>query len=107
MTITSNMTLEELQQHLRNAHARIGFEGRFAFTIDQFAEIETGRGHGGCYITHWFRPTRYAFEDCKSVGSGSAEECLQALEHYVAEYPKPMTDEEVGRTLGIASEAVI
>ena len=107
MTITSNMTLEELQQHLRNAHAKIGFAGRFAFTIDQSTEVETGKGHGGCYITHWFRPTPHAFEDCKAVGSGSAEECLQALERYVASYARPMTDEEVGRTLGIVSEGVI
>ena len=32
---TSDMTLEQLQKRLREAHARIGFEGRFAFTIDQ------------------------------------------------------------------------
>ena len=107
MNATSDMTLKQLQQHLRNAHAKIGFAGRFAFTIDQFAEVETGKGHGGCYITHWFRPTQYAFEDCKAVGSGSAEECLQALERYVASYARPMTDEEVGRTLGIVSEGVI
>ena len=57
---TSDMTLEQLQKRLREAHARIGFEGRFAFTIDQSAALGSGRGHGGCYITHWFarRPTR-------------------------------------------------
>ena len=68
---TSDMTLEQLQKRLREAHARIGFEGRFAFTIDQSAALSSGKGHGGCYITHWFRPTPYAFEDCKAVGSGS------------------------------------
>jgi hypothetical protein len=60
------MTIEQLQARLREAHARIGYEGRFAFTIDQ-------RPEAGCYITHWFRPTPYAFEDCKAVGSGTVE----------------------------------
>ena len=59
------------------------------------------KGHGGCYITHWFRPTPYAFEDCKAVGSGSVADCIAALDRYVASYPKAMTNEEVGMTLGI------
>lgn len=98
---TSDMTLEQLQKRLREAHARIGFEGRFAFTIDQSAALSSGKGHGGCYITHWFRPTPYAFEDCKAVGSGSVADCIAALDRYVASYPKAMTDEEVGMTLGV------
>jgi hypothetical protein len=101
MTIPADMTLEQLQQRLRNAHARIGFEGRFAFTIDQWAALGSDKGQGGCYITHWFRPTPYAFEDCKSVGSGSVADCLAALDRYVETYPKPMTNDEVGRTLGL------
>jgi hypothetical protein len=103
MRKTSDMTLEQLQKRLRDAHARIGFEGRFAFTIDQSAALSTGKGHGGCYVTHWFRPTPYAFEDCKAVGSGSVADCIAALERYVAAYPKPMTNEEVGMTLGVIS----
>ena len=61
----------------------------------------SGKGHGGCYITHWFRPTPYAFEDCKAVGSGSVADCIAALDRYVASYPKAMTNEEVGMTLGV------
>jgi len=88
------MTVEKLQERLREAHARIGFEGRFAFTIDQ-------RPEAGCYITHWFRPTPYAFEDCKAVGSGTVEECMAGLDRYVASYIRRPTEEEVGMTLGI------
>jgi hypothetical protein len=98
---TADMTLEQLQKRLREAHARIGFEGRFAFTIDQSAALDAGKGLGGCYITHWFRPTPYAFEDCKAVGSGSVADCIAALDRYVASYPKAMTNEEVGMTLGV------
>ena len=88
------MTIEQLQKRLREAHARIGFEGRFAFTLGQQAA-------DGCYITHWFRPTPYAFEDCRSVGAGTVADCIAALDRYVADYPRPMTNEEVGMTLGI------
>jgi hypothetical protein len=84
--VTADTTIAEVQQHLRNAHARIGFAGRFAFTIDQFGEIQPRHGFGGCYITHWFRPTSYAFEDCKAVGSGSVEECINALDTYVEKW---------------------
>ena len=63
--------------------------------------LAAGKGHGGCYITHWFRPTPYAFEDCKAVGSGSVADCIAALDRYVASYPKAMTNEEVGMTLGV------
>jgi hypothetical protein len=80
------MTLEELQHRLREAHARIGFEGRFAFTIDQSAGLEARDQRGGCYITHWFRPTPYAFEDCKAVGSGSVADCIAALDRYTDAY---------------------
>ena len=44
MRKTSDMTLEQLQKRLREAHARIGFEGRFAFTIDQSAALSSGKG---------------------------------------------------------------
>ena len=98
------MTLEQLQKRLRDAHARIGFEGRFAFTIDQSAALTGSKTHGGGYVTHWFRPTPYAFEDCKSVGSGSVEDCMAALDRYVAAYPKPWTREEVGMTIGIKTD---
>ena len=65
------------------------------------AALGAGKGHGGCYVTHWFRPTPYAFEDCKAVGAGSVADCVAALDRYVASYPKAMTNEEVGMTLGI------
>lgn len=83
-----SMTIEQLQERLREAHALIGCDGRFAFTIDQSAAVNASAGHVGCYITHWFRPTPHAFEDCKAVGAGSVDECIAALEHYVAAYPK-------------------
>lgn len=71
-------TIEQLQEHLRKAHSKIGHEGRFALTLEQ-----QDRG-GACYITHWFRPTPYAFEDCRAVGSGTVEQCLVGLARYVA-----------------------
>src|SRR3954454_6729770 len=101
MRKTSGMTLGQLQKRLREAHARIGYEGRFAFTIDQSAALNSGKGHGGCYITHWFRPTPYAFEDCKAVGSGSVPEFNRRLGHLRRSYPRAMTNEEVGMTLGV------
>ncbi|WP_448204800.1 hypothetical protein [Azospirillum sp. sgz302134] len=88
------MTIEEVQARLREAHARIGREGRFALTLSL-------NGHEDCYITHWFRPEPHAFEDCKAVGSGTMAECLAALDRYVATYQRKPTPEEVGRTLGL------
>jgi hypothetical protein len=90
------MTIEQLQARLREAHARIGYEGRFAFTIDQAGD-QSAEG----YITHWFRPTPYAFEDCRAIGSGTIEECLTGLDRYVAGYVRRPTEEEVGMTLGL------
>ena len=34
-------------------------------------------------------------------GAGSVAECIAALDRYVASYPKAMTNEEVGMTLGV------
>jgi len=93
------MTIEQLQARLRDAHARIGFQGRFSFTVNQ-----SGNGME-CYITHWFRPTPYAFEDCRTVGTGTATDCLASLDRYVTGYARRPTDEEVGMTLGIISPA--
>jgi len=98
---TNDMTIEKLQARLREAHARIGFEGRFAFTINQRPEAGDQTPEAGCYITHWSRPTPYAFEDCKAVGNGTVEECLAGLDRYVASYARRPTEEEVGMTLGI------
>ena len=96
---TKAMTIEEVQTRLRAAHARIGHEGRFALTL-------TLTGNEEAYLTHWFRPDPYAFEDCKAVGSGTITECLAALERYVAGYRRQPTSEEVGRTLGLVPPAV-
>jgi len=93
------MTIEEVQARLRAAHARIGHEGRFALTL-------TLSGTDEAYLTHWFRPDPYAFEDCKAVGSGTIEDCLAALERYVAGYRRQPTTEEVARTLGLVPPAV-
>jgi len=92
------MTIEEVQARLRAAHARIGHEGRFALTF-------THAGTEEAYLTHWFRPDPYAFEDCKAVGSGTVAECLAALERYAAGYRRQPTSEEVGRTLGLVPPA--
>jgi hypothetical protein len=73
------MTIEEVQARLRDAHARIGKDGRFALTLSLDGREE-------CYITHWYRPEPHAFEDCKAVGFGTTAECLDALERYVAAY---------------------
>ena len=81
------ITIEQLQAHLQDAHSRIGHEGRFALTLEQ----QDRNGH--CYITHWYRPTPYAFEDCRAVGSGTVEQCLVGLARYVATYrAKPGID---------------
>lgn len=107
MTMTEDITItiEQLQKRLRDAHARIGFEGRFAFSIDQSAGLRTGSS-GACYVTHWFRPTPYAFEDCKAVCSGSVADCIAALDRYVASYPKTGTVEDLARTLGLPERPV-
>ncbi len=97
--MTATMTIEQLQARLREIHARIGHEGRFAFTIEQ--EEPEPR----CYVTHWFRSADYAFEDCKAIGLGSIEDCLAALERYADGYRRRPTEAEVGRTLGVTSAA--
>jgi hypothetical protein len=88
-------TIEQLQARLREIHARIGFDGRFSFTINQ-EEPEPK-----CYVTHWFRSSDYAFEDCKAVGLGTLDECLAALDRYADNYRRRPTQEEIGRTLGV------
>jgi len=90
------MTIEQLQARLREAHARIGHNGRFAFTIDQGSDQSTTQSGSDCYITHWFRPTPYAFEDCKAVGSGTVDECLAGLDRYVAAYDAQFHGEQYG-----------
>lgn len=81
------LTIDQVQARLRAAHAGIGQEGRFALTL-------TLDGREDCYLTHWVRPEPHAFEDCKAVGSGSLDECLVALDRYVAGYGR---NEEAGR----------
>ena len=97
------MDIETVQKRLRDAHARIGFEGRFALTIDQSPDIRDGRAHDGCYITHWFRPTPYAFEDCRAIASGDIAGCLDALDAYVTERNahRAPTQGDLAATLGI------
>ena len=96
---TRAMTIEEVQSRLRAAHARIGHEGRFALTLSLTGTEEA-------YLTHWFRPDPYAFEDCKAVGSGTIMECLAALERYVAGYRRQPPTEGVGRTHRVVAPAV-
>mgnify|MGYP003577926904 CR=1 FL=1 len=79
------MRIEELQERLRVTHERIGGIGRFSFTINQ------GADSAECYITHWFKPTPYAFTDCRTVGSGTVAECLEALDQYSPPAPAWVT----------------
>lgn len=76
------MTIEKLQAMLRDAHARIGYNGRFALTLTLQPDEE-------CYIIHWFRPTPYAFEDCRMVARGTVAQCVADLEAYVAANSRP------------------
>lgn len=105
-TLTRNTTIEDVQRHLNEAHARIGFQGRFSFTIDQSSAPAAGKGNGGCYVTHWYRPTPYAFEDCKAIGAGTLDDCIASLDRYVDGYAAIFTEEEVGRTLGLPEKPV-
>lgn len=75
----ANFTIEDVQLIIANAHARIGHEGRFALTLSM-------DGVEDCYITHWYRPEPYAFEDCKGIGNGTLQHCLEELERYVSGY---------------------
>lgn len=70
------MTIEELQSRLRAARSTIGY-GRFALTLSMDGREEA-------YITHWFAPAPGAFEDCRAIGSGTVNECLDSLNRYVA-----------------------
>ena len=71
------MNLAELQARLRRAHAEIGFAGRFSVTFHEPAS-------GECSILHWRRAEGSAVEDCREIGHGTVEECLAALDRYVA-----------------------
>lgn len=93
------MTIEQLQARLREAHAQIGCDGRFSFTVNQ------SNSGTECYITHWFRPTPYAFEDARTIGKGSVLECLKSLDRYVDAYSRRPTEGEVAMTLGIEPPA--
>lgn len=75
-------TIDQVQAHLRAAHAGIGRDGRFALTL-------TLDGREDCYLTHWVRPEPHAFEDCKAIGSGTLADCLAALDRYVDGYRGP------------------
>lgn len=89
------MTLDSLRRRMRAEHARMGFEGRLALTLDQ------GDGDAA-YVTHWVRPEGAAFEDCVAVGRGSLTDCLDGLRRYADAYRRRPTAAEVGLTLGLA-----
>lgn len=74
-----DISLSEIIKACTDAGKATGV-GRFTFTIQYSEETDTVVG----YITHWFRPTPYAFEDCRAVGRpGSARECIRCLREYV------------------------
>lgn len=88
------LTIEELQQRLGRCHRAMGSQGRLSFTLGQ-GDTEP------CYVAHWVRSGPSSFEDCKAVGVGTVEECLEALERYAARFRPQPTDEQVGRMLGL------
>lgn len=88
------LTIAELQQRLGRIHHAMGSQGRLSFTIGQGADEP-------CYVTHWVRSGPSAFEDCKAVGVGTVEECLDALESYAERFRPRPTDAEVGLMLGL------
>lgn len=106
MLMERQTTFEDIKRRLNEAHARINFEGRFTLSIDQTPPLKSGKETGGYYITHWFRPTPYAFEDCKAVGSGNLDDCLDSLDSYVSRYQRQPTQEELARTLGLPEKPV-
>jgi len=87
-------TLNQLQRRLADAHTRIGGEGRFSFTVNQGARPE-------CFITHWLPPGPTGYGDCRTVGVGTADDCLKSLDRYVEGYVRKPTAEEVGRMIGV------
>ncbi len=89
------MTLDQVRRRIRAEHARMGFEGRLALTLEDSA------GRDGAYITHWVRPDGAAFEECVAVGHGTVSACLDGLRRYADAYRRRPTVEEVGRTLGL------
>jgi hypothetical protein len=71
------MTVEELQARLNRARAAMGY-GRFALTLSQGDRKEA-------YLTFWFLPDQYAIaEECRTVESGTLDDCMDALDRYVA-----------------------
>lgn len=92
------MTIAQLRRRLREQHARMGFEGRLALTLEL---DERGDDPDSAYVTHWFRPQGAAFEECVAVGHGTLEACLAAVGRYAEAYrPRPSL-EELGRTIGL------
>lgn len=96
-TDMTDMTVKELQQRLARCHRAMGSVGRLSFDISQGDEER-------CYVIHWVRSGPSAFEDCKAVGVGTAEECLEALESYAARFRPRPTDEDVARMIGLLPE---
>lgn len=80
------LTMDEVQDRLSAAHECIGRAGRFSLTMN----IVDGEIYA--YVTHWFRPETHAFEDCKSVGTGTVADCLAAVERYAAQHAAEQRD---------------
>lgn len=90
-------TTGEVISRTKAALSRMGNEGRFSITHNISGEVE-------CFVTHWFRPDPNAFEDCRTVGSGTTWECLDAIDRYADSYRRQsFSDAELGATLGIAA----
>lgn len=90
-------TIEQVRQRLLQAQEKVG-EGRFNLTINASPDEVTGP----FYLTHWFRPTPDAFEDCRCVGNGTLTQVLTALDLYVSAYHRTsFTLPELADTLGL------
>lgn len=73
------MTIAEIRARLHRAHAETGSTGRFSIT---FYEPPSGI----CSVMRWFCQEDSSAERCEEIGHGTIEECLDALDRYVAAF---------------------
>lgn len=95
------VTVEQMRQRLLDAQAKIG-EGRLVLSMT----TEPTDNVGPFFLTHWFRPTPDAFEDCRTVGNGTLTQMQTALSLYVTAYRRSaFTNAELAATLGLPAAA--
>ncbi|PWC54416.1 hypothetical protein TSA6c_00295 [Azospirillum sp. TSA6c] len=77
MLVRQEPTIGEINARLLTARAKIG-TGRFMLGYGVSETVS-------CYITYWWKPDQYAWEDCRAIGEGSVEDCLHAAEAFAAD----------------------